>query len=205
MPHLKKLLATAMALTVAVTFAACGSKEAAEETAVAETNEPDPYTEEATESHAEEAASASATFASNDGAISGEAVFTEADGGVAVHVSVTGAPTGSYGSHGFHIHQTGDCSAEDFTSAGGHFNPTGAIHGGPDDAERHAGDLGNIEIGEDGSGMLMLTSDLITVGEGPNSVVGRGVILHAGADDLSSQPTGAAGGRLACGVVEAGA
>ena len=145
-------------------------------------------------------ASATAVFASLDGTIKGNATFTGTDGGVEVHVSVEGAPPGT---HGFHIHDVGDCSAEDFTSAGGHFNPAGVPHGGPEDAERHAGDLGNIEIDEMGSGHLGLTSNLITISDGDNAVVGRAVILHADADDLNSQPTGAAGARLACGVVEA--
>ncbi|MDH3744676.1 MAG: superoxide dismutase family protein, partial [Acidobacteriota bacterium] len=76
--------------------------------------------------------------------------------------------------------------------------------GGPADLERHAGDLGNIEIGEAGQGHLELSSDIVTLGEGANSVIGKGVILHAGEDDLVSQPTGAAGARLACGVIQAG-
>ena len=98
---------------------------------------------------------------------------------------------------------TGDCSSADFKSAGGHFNPAGVPHGGPSDAERHSGDLGNIEIGEDGSGTLTLTSDLITLAAGqPTSIVGLAVILHEGTDDLASQPTGAAGGRIGCGIIE---
>ena len=146
------------------------------------------------------AASATAVFVSHDGMIKGTATFADGEAGVAVHVSVEGAPQGT---HGFHIHDVGDCSADDFTSAGGHFNPAGVPHGGPADGERHAGDLGNIEVGADGTGYLDLTSDIITVSAGESSVVGRGVILHADADDLESQPTGAAGARLACGVVEA--
>jgi Cu-Zn family superoxide dismutase len=106
------------------------------------------------------------------------------------------------GMHGLHVHEVGDCSAEDFTSAGGHFNPMGVPHGGPEDAERHVGDLGNVECNEDGICHLEIESDLLTVEEGPTSVVGRAVILHEKTDDLVSQPTGAAGSRLACGVVE---
>lgn len=130
--------------------------------------------------------------------ISGSLLFASEDGRVLITAEVEGAPPGP---HGLHIHEIGDCSAEDFTSAGGHFNPTDAAHGGPTDDERHAGDLGNIEIGPDGAGSLEISSDLLTLDDGPSSVIGRAVILHAGADDLTSQPTGAAGGRLACGVI----
>lgn len=133
-----------------------------------------------------------------DSPLSGTVSFTQVGDVVQVVAHIEGATPGS---HGFHIHEIGDCSAEDFTSAGGHFNPTGAPHGGPNDAERHAGDLGNIEIGEDGVGELELTSDMITVAPGESSVVGRGVILHADPDDLESQPTGNAGARVACGVI----
>ena len=106
--------------------------------------------------------------------------------------------------HGFHIHEQGDCGDADFKNAGGHFNPTGAAHGAPGDAAHHAGDLGNIEIAADGSGMLSVSTSLLTVAEGPNSVAGRAVILHEKADDLKTQPTGDAGGRIACGVIETG-
>ena len=118
---------------------------------------------------------------------------------VAISAHIEGAPEGP---HGFHVHEVGDCSAEDFTSAGGHFNPAGVPHAGPDDYERHAGDLGNVEVGAEGMGHYELTSDLLTVEDGPQSVVGRAVVLHEQMDDLVSQPTGAAGARLACGVVE---
>ena len=143
---------------------------------------------------------ARATLMAREGStIEGEVTFTEKGGEVAVVAHITGAPPGM---HGFHVHEAGDCSAADFTSAGGHFNPTDMPHAGPDDIERHAGDLGNVEVAEDGTAHHELTSSMITVSEGPSSVVGRGVILHEKADDLKSQPTGAAGGRLACGVVE---
>jgi Cu-Zn family superoxide dismutase len=128
----------------------------------------------------------------------GTATFTEVStGGVRVVVEIAGAPPGV---HGLHVHEKGDCSAPDASSAGSHFNPGGAPHAGPADAMRHAGDLGNIEIKGNGKGRLELTTDLLTVRPGPNSVVGRAVIFHEKADDLKSQPTGDAGGRLACGV-----
>ena len=131
--------------------------------------------------------------------ITGTVTFTQNGDTVTISATVSGVGAGN---HGFHIHETGECSG-DFTSAGGHFNPAGHPHGGPGQPESHAGDLGNITIGEDGSGTLDLTSSAVTVDPGPNSVVGRAVILHEKADDLESQPTGAAGGRLACGVIQA--
>lgn len=137
-----------------------------------------------------------------DGTTTGGIVFEQTGDTVAITVHIENAPPGT---HGFHLHEVGDCSAPDFTSAGGHFNPGSAPHGGPMDAERHAGDLGNVEVAEDGTAHVEITSDMLTVAAGPNSVVGRGVILHEDADDLVSQPTGAAGGRLACGVIAFGA
>lgn len=135
---------------------------------------------------------------------SGEVTFTQHGDEVTVDVHVEGASPA--GAHGFHVHEKGDCSAADFTSAGGHFNPAGVEHTCPPTLPRHAGDLGNIEIGEDGTGHLSLTvpASLLSVAEGDHSVVGHAVILHEGTDDCESQPTGAAGARLACGVVALG-
>lgn len=108
------------------------------------------------------------------------------------------------GPHGIHVHENGECSAPDFTSAGGHFNPESTDHACPPTAPRHAGDFGNIEIGEDGSGTLEVTTDLVTVTPGPTSVVGKALILHGGEDDCTSQPSGDAGPRLACGEISLG-
>lgn len=129
--------------------------------------------------------------------VSGKVVFTKVEGGVKVSVSVTGLKEGP---HGFHVHEFGDCSAPDATSAGGHFNPGGEPHGGPKDAQRHTGDLGNLEANKDGVAAAEYV-DARASFEGVNSVLGRGVIVHEKADDLKTQPTGAAGGRVACGVV----
>jgi superoxide dismutase, Cu-Zn family len=132
--------------------------------------------------------------------VTGTATFTEmASGGVKVEVKVEKAPPGT---HGLHIHEKGDCSDPEAKSAGGHFNPTNMPHAGPHDAQRHAGDLGNIEVGADGTGKLEITTDMLTVKPGPNSVVGRAVVFHEKADDLKTQPTGNAGGRLGCGVIK---
>lgn len=103
--------------------------------------------------------------------------------------------------HGFHIHQYGDCTALDATSAGGHYAPEGHKHGGPEDAIHHAGDLGNIQADANGEVHTEMTVGFLSVAGINNPVLGRAVIVHAEADDLKSQPTGAAGARLACGVI----
>ena len=104
------------------------------------------------------------------------------------------------GKHGFHIHQLGDISAPDGTATAGHFNPDGHDHGGPDHDVRHAGDLGNLDADESGYAHLEWTDPLIQLG-GAESIIGRSIIVHAGEDDLSSQPTGNAGARVAQGVI----
>jgi superoxide dismutase, Cu-Zn family len=131
--------------------------------------------------------------------VEGKVTFTKADAGLKVNVHVTGLTAGK---HGFHVHEFGDCSAADGASAGGHFNPSGESHGAPTDAQRHTGDLGNIEASAAGVADLEYTDSRASL-DGANSVLGRGVIIHAGADDLKTQPTGNAGGRLACGVIGA--
>lgn len=132
--------------------------------------------------------------------VAGTVSFFPAEGaGARVVVEVSGA---SPGAHGIHIHESGECVAPTFESAGGHFNPTGAPHGCPPAESRHVGDFGNIRIGEDGKGTLELTTPLVTL-EGPSSVMGKAIILHHGTDDCSTQPTGHSGDRLACGVIQA--
>jgi Cu-Zn family superoxide dismutase len=146
-----------------------------------------------------DASVATARLQTADGADLGTVTFTETEGGVEMVAELQGVD--GAGLHGLHVHENGECSAPDFTSAGGHFNPAGTDHACPPTTPRHAGDFGNIEIAEDGSGNLTLTSDLITVAPGETSVVGRAVVLHGGEDDCTSQPSGAAGPRLACGVI----
>ena len=132
--------------------------------------------------------------------VRGTVDFFEAAGGVRVVAKVSGLTPGD---HGFHIHDKGDCSAPDASSAGGHFNPTGAKHGGPSDTERHAGDFGNLTADASGNAKAQFVSRSISF-DGPTSIVGKGVIVHAKADDLKSQtPTpGNAGPRVACGNIQ---
>lgn len=123
--------------------------------------------------------------------------FEEADGLVSIHAHITGLTPGK---HGFHIHGIGDCSAADGTSAGGHFNPEETEHGSPAAELHHSGDLGNVEADEEGNAHLSIGVDFITLSEGPSSILGRAVIVHAKEDDFG-QPTGNAGPRVACGVI----
>ena len=105
--------------------------------------------------------------------------------------------------HGFHIHEKGDCSADDAKSAGGHFAPAGNKHGAYEEASRHAGDLGNIK--SNAQGVAVVKRKLLGLNmkkKGDYSVVGRAVVVHEKADDLKSQPSGAAGARIGCGVLK---
>ncbi|WP_372775152.1 superoxide dismutase family protein [Mangrovibacterium sp.] len=129
--------------------------------------------------------------------VSGSITFTKTDSGMLVKGEVSGLTPGK---HGFHIHEFGDLTAPDGTSAGGHFNPGGHDHGAPHGEMRHVGDLGNLEANADGIATYEVTY-LGMMMEGPESILGRGIIVHADEDDLVSQPTGAAGARVAMGVI----
>jgi Cu-Zn family superoxide dismutase len=127
----------------------------------------------------------------------GIVTFTQEEGGVRVVAKLTDVPKGV---HGFHIHEFGDCSSTDGTSAGGHFNPTGMAHAGPSAEKRHVGDLGNITADDQGNAQLDYLDKQLAF-SGANSIIGHAVILHANPDDFTTQPTGNAGGRIACGVI----
>lgn len=135
------------------------------------------------------------------GNASGTVTFTEkGDGKVKVVIDLQGVPPGK---HGFHIHEKGDISAPDLSSAGAHFNPHKQPHAGPGHEARHAGDFGNVDADVSGNVKKELVVDQITIGTGAvDDIVGKSVILHAKADDLKSQPSGDAGGRIAGGVIE---
>jgi Cu-Zn family superoxide dismutase len=151
-----------------------------------------------------ESATATLQGAPTDTDFKGTITFTPEGNGVRVVAHLEGVDAD--GQHGFHVHQTGECTHGEgdkhFTSAGGHFNPANTDHACPPTEPRHAGDLGNIEV-KGGTGDLEETSTLLSL-SGPNSVVGKAIILHAKADDCKTQPTGDAGDRLACGVVTMG-
>ena len=120
------------------------------------------------------------------------------DGSVEVTARLNDVPEGT---HGFHIHEKGDCG-DNGNAAGGHFNPAGHQHGAPNVGTHHAGDFGNIVADGSGNARTSFTTRSITLAAGASSAIGKAVILHANPDDLTTQPTGNAGGRIACGVVQ---
>lgn len=128
----------------------------------------------------------------------GLVTFTQKGKEVQVVVHIEGVTPNK--KHGFHVHQYGDCSAPDGTSAGGHYNPSGMSHGAPVDAMRHKGDLGNVSSNNKGVVDTTFT-DLHLKLNGPDAIIGRSMILHKDEDDLKTQPTGNAGARIACGVI----
>jgi Cu-Zn family superoxide dismutase len=133
--------------------------------------------------------------------MTGEANFKDnGDGTVSLNVTVSSATPGE---HALHLHQNGDCSAPDATSAGGHWNPADTEHGKRmEGLAFHAGDIDNLTVGEDSTGTLeMIVKGWSVGGSDSTNVIGRAIIIHALADDFESQPSGAAGTRVACGVV----
>lgn len=132
----------------------------------------------------------------------GEATFEQKGDKVHIVVYVQGLKPGQ--EHGFHIHEAGDCSSGDGMSTKGHFDPFGKPHGHPQSSERHAGDLPSLRADKSGRAKIDVEVDIISVTSGPASVVGRGLIVHADPDDYKTQPTGNAGARLACGVINPG-
>src|SRR5437763_17177545 len=121
------------------------------------------------------------------------------DDNIEVQVDLTGVPAGT---HGFHIHEKGDCG-NNGANAGGHFNPTGMVHGAPDAVSHHAGDFGNVTADANGEVHTRFTTHSITLKSGETmNPVGHAVVLHEKADDLVTQPSGNAGARIACGVIQ---
>jgi Cu-Zn family superoxide dismutase len=152
---------------------------------------------------AQSSTEARAELKTPEGQAVGIVTFVEGAAGIEVTYQVTNLPPGE---HGTHIHTTGDCSAADFTSASGHFNPAGTQHGLQNPSGPHAGDVPNLMVNADGTGQLIYTNERITLTDGPNSLFdadGSAVIIHAGPDDNTSDPSGNSGGRIACGVIVA--
>ena len=132
--------------------------------------------------------------------VSGNVSFEETqDGRLKMTITVQGLTPGD---HAVHIHETGDCSAPDAMSAGGHFNPDKMDHGAPGAPQHHAGDLGNINANANGTANATVTSSKLTL-QGKTGVIGKALIVHEKPDDYTTQPTGGAGGRVGCAVIAA--
>ena len=148
------------------------------------------------------AQTAKAAFRTADGKDAGSAELVQTTAGVLVKLSVKGLPPGE---HAFHIHAVGKCEAP-FTTAGGHFNPGGKKHGMMAADGLHAGDMPNLHIPADGALVVEVLNPAVTLEKGkPNSLFGpdgTALVVHAGKDDYKTDPTGDAGGRIACAVVQ---
>lgn len=145
---------------------------------------------------------AQATFIGGDGEAIGSASLTPtATGGVLIEIEVAGLPADNWVA--FHVHETGVCDhSTGHTSAGGHFNPSEAPHGFLVDGGPHAGDMPNIWVDAEGNARVQVFNPLVSLDEGDAAIRGRALMIHAGSDDYTSQPTGDAGDRLACAVIE---
>lgn len=139
----------------------------------------------------------------SDSNVSGSVTFEEVNGVVNMTAKMSGLEPGV---HAIHLHESADCSAPDGTSAGGHWNPTAQPHGKWGDANGyHKGDIGNFTADADGNATVTFSTDewCISCDDPTKNIIGKGVIVHAGADDYTSQPSGAAGARVSCaGIIE---
>ncbi len=132
--------------------------------------------------------------------VSGTVTFTEKNGKVMMEASIKGLTPGE---HAIHIHKKGDCSSDDGTSAGGHWNPTEDKHGKWKHGEFHSGDIGNLIADNDGNATLKKESDFWCIGckDDNKNIINHAIIVHASSDDFTSQPSGAAGKRVGCGEI----
>ena len=183
-------------MTVAALLAACGKKD--EAPATAET----PAATVETPSGPPLPAPVSAQLAPTQGhTATGTISFKDEGDALRISGTLTGLTPNS--EFGFHVHEKGDCSAPDASSAGGHFNPTGAEHGNPAGATHHSGDMVNAKSDLEGvANVDFVTTSLGLVSGQPNDVHGKAVVLHEKADDYATQPSGNSGARIACGVIQ---
>lgn len=135
--------------------------------------------------------------------VAGEVTFTESEGQVQMRAELSGLTPGE---HAIHLHEKADCSSDDGTSTGGHWNPTAEPHGkwGAEEGF-HRGDIGNFTADEEGNAVVEFSTDLwcLSCDDDTMNILGKAVIVHMGADDFTSQPSGAAGARVSCtGIIE---
>ncbi|CAH8291283.1 Cu-Zn family superoxide dismutase [Mariniflexile fucanivorans] len=137
----------------------------------------------------------------SDSNVTGKVVFTEENGTVNMVATLSGLEPGV---HAIHIHESSDCSSPDGKSAGGHWNPTKEPHGKwGAETGYHKGDIGNLTADENGDASISISTDewCIGCGDDTKDIIGKGIIVHAGVDDFTTQPTGDAGGRVSCGGI----
>ncbi len=174
-------------ITVAIALTACASA-------------PPPKTPEPVAQHRVQRAVANVAPASAS-LVSGRLSIIAVDGGVRIEGELGGLGRG--GTHAIHVHERGDCSAADGSSAGGHFNPAAAVHGRAGIAAHHLGDMDNLVANPQGVAAVNIRLMGVTLGSGAaNDILGRALVVHAGPDDYSSQPAGNSGARVGCGVIE---
>ncbi len=139
-------------------------------------------------------------MAKSNSNVTGTVTFTETDGLVSMTANISGLTPGN---HAIHIHAIGDCSADDGSSAGGHWNPTNVNHGKWGTAPFHIGDIGNIVADSTGSATISRETDLwcINCDDVTKNIIGKSIVIHEGIDDFTSQPAGAAGIRIGCGEI----
>lgn len=196
-----RVASTLSCLSIVLVLAACNRGDPAPDGVVAD-DVPPGIPQSEYEPATDPGATASAVLAATEGnAVDGALRFEALDGGVRATGQVSGLEPGE---HGFHLHETGDCSAADGSSAGGHFNPGAQDHGRLGAAAHHGGDTDNLVADAQGVARVDTRFDGVTLGDGAaTDIVGRAVIVHADPDDYRSQPSGNAGARLACAVIEA--
>ena len=140
-------------------------------------------------------------MAAQGGQVSGALDLVASEGAVVITGLVTGLKPES--EHGFHIHEKGDCSSPDFSSAGEHFNPTSEAHGNPASPPHHLGDIPNIKANSEGKADVNVRAEGLALGDGSaNDIVGKAIVVHEKVDDYKTQPSGNSGDRIACGAIE---
>ena len=186
---IKKITVPQVLLTCILFAAGCGPRNAQNDDGAAATAE-------------RQKKSAKAMMDTASGSdVKGEVTFTQEHGKVRFELSVQNITPGV---HAVHLHEKGDCSAVDASSAGGHWNPTMKPHGRRGEGSGyHKGDVGNMEVGQDGKGTLSLLVEGWTIGGADTTnIIGKSVIIHEKADDFESQPSGNAGSRISCGLIK---
>ena len=194
------MIRTGCAIAALALTAACGGSETTNTATADNMAMPMENMTMPMENGSEAAQSATATLTKADGSAAGSAIATVTPEGLGVTVSVNGITPGD---HGVHVHMTGKCDAPGFTTAGGHWNPESTQHGLENPQGAHAGDMPNLTVADDGTGTLTFTLRSGTMA-GLLDADGSAFVVHAGADDQKTDPSGNSGDRVACGVFAAG-